>query len=212
MIARLKDSGFAVSEAERVRADALRITDSNGKHVFMDRTGISLGDIRTALTDAMNAFDGDVMVQMGRGNITDLKYVLVCGGKGTTVAALGMPSQLAGGMVPLSDHLRTMQDLFAARLDLERARADKPEPDYFQHGAELLKALLTKPASPGTPTSAHPPQVAQPNTNEADDDQPDAADRFYEAEPEADALLDKLLKLKQTNPALYEQAKAFLSK
>lgn len=213
MIARVRDVSFVTMEIRGMDCDCLKVTDTHKRGVIVERSGISTGDIEQVVQSLFNSFDGDVEVTAWKASAPAKKLVVTMSCNGRSSAAVGSTvPNLTGGLVPLPDYLRLLNENFTHRLDLERLKDDAPKVDYMAQGVALLSKLLdakvSKPAlarvtPPAQPNSERNPA---PDAGEDDDDQ-DAADALYEVEPDADDILRRILKLRETNPALYQQTK-----
>jgi hypothetical protein len=128
---------------------------------------------------------------------------------GSPISSPALPGGITGSAgVSLSDHLQLMRENMQHQLELEKMRLGGPAKDYTLEAIGLLRALVQPtPASVGS-SSIHKQEM--PSSDEAEDDQPDAVDIYYNEEPEADDIMQRLVNLRRTNPSMYEQAKAML--
>jgi len=209
MIARLSNMQRIYDEVTLHKLDCVNITNGDGKAPFGSRTGITPDEVNDFIRRTHADFSGEIMVEVWKANTkgTALKYVVSCMGGPSAVAGVG-----SAGMHP--DLLRLMQANFDTKLEMERLRMQMENgkaDNYMPQALQMIAQLLNK------RDGAQPQPIAQPahqdranGTDTDQDEEPDVFDDFVDEEPDAYGIVERLLKLKKSNPALYAQAKGTL--
>lgn len=198
MIARLQDTSVINRAAEAMGADCLTVSDNSGKLTFLQITDTNPAAIAAEVADMRTKFQGEIMVTIAKGK-EQARYVVTCAPTGV---GIGAPSVAPASGVSLADYIGLLNQLGEAKLEIAKAQMAAPaQPDYLDQALGAFASIVKG------------QQAAQAMASPATGDETgegDALDAWADADPQALELAARLVKLKATNPATYEQAKAAL--
>lgn len=216
MIARLANIERAYAEIREQKFNCIRIRPTDGKGVFGSRVNIDPEAVVAYLMDIHRDFQGEYIVELwehGKGQKDDqTRYVVSSGGSGNAQ----MNGSAMMGMQPMIMQLMQQshaKDIEILKMQLE-AKYGGDDNNYLKEGIGMMKELLLQKKhgvqEPAQRIAPQPGHVAGDGADGGEEEAGDVLDDYLEIEPDAEEILDRLIKLKREKPGTYAEALAAL--
>ena len=216
MIARLTNIERAFTEIRERKFTSIRIRPSDGKGEFGTRTNLEPEQVVQYLTETRNDFQGELIVELWSGTKPAqddrTRYVLSSGnGNAAQVQGIGAAAGLHPMILSLleKNHAKDMEIL---KMQLQ-ADKDDGQVNYLKEAVGALRDLMGRMRGNDQPTpqpQRQEPQREQEQVSGNEAEEEDVLDRYMDVEPDGEEIIDRLIKLKQTDPAAYAMARKML--